>query len=220
MKPKQPDPPEKPPGITPEALEKIKAADIGNIIRRVKAGRPLTAQQRAQLEAMVQTPEPLDGDLVTQTRLCEIFNVSRAAVAGWRRAGRNVPAKVGRMEPLPAWRDWFNANPDAGKSNQKVSRTKEALQCEKLEIDIARATIDLDIARGKLIPADEARESMTRVVSGARSFFLKIPGDLAPQLEGLPAATIQRKLRAAIVEVLTMLSRETAEIYQKPETKS
>jgi hypothetical protein len=61
---------------------------------------------------------------------------------------------------------------------------------------------------------------MTRVVSGARAFFLKIPGDLAPQLEGLAAAAIQKKLRAAIVEVLSMLSRETAEIYQKPETKS
>jgi hypothetical protein len=155
-------------------------------------------------------------ETVTLRTICETFDISKAAIAGWRRDGRDCPRRLPTGEPLEAWKAWFAANADAGRSNQKPSKTKEALQCEKLQIDIARATIDLDIARGKLIPADEARESMTRVVSGARAFFLKIPGDIAPQLEGLPAATIQKRLRAAIVDVLTMLSRETAEIYQKP----
>ena len=158
-------------------------------------------------------------ELVTTTRLAELFGVSRKSIYQWRTEGREgLPEKVGDREDLAEWRAWFAANPSAGHSKGKPRKDRETLLCEKLEIEIQILETKLKKASRELMPVSEARESATRIYSAVKAELLKMTSELPPSLSGLGEVEIQKKLRAAVIGILTDLSSETNAAFEaKPE---
>jgi phage terminase Nu1 subunit (DNA packaging protein) len=69
---------------------------------------------------------------------------------------------------------------------------------------------------GELISSAEVRQSVYRVCRVVRDEFLKLPHDVPPRLEGLPASQIAKVLRAEIIAILTRLSDESANSFNNP----
>jgi hypothetical protein len=65
----------------------------------------------------------------------------------------------------------------------------------------------------ELVPVGEVRQSMTRVCSAARGELMKLTSDLPPRLEGLPASSMSKIIKAEIIAILTRLSDETSALY-------
>jgi hypothetical protein len=92
----------------------------------VKSGKTLTAAERKTLEQAAGSEDELPPELVTTTRLAELFQVNRKTIAQWRLEKRpGIPAKVGNKEPLAEWRAYFAANPSAGHYDGKPRKDRE-----------------------------------------------------------------------------------------------
>ncbi len=157
----------------------------------------------------------IEQDLVTMTRVAQLFGVSRKSLYEWRAEGREgLPEKIGDKEDLNAWRAWFAANPSAGHSKGKPRKDRETLLCEKLEIEIQILETKLKKASRELMPVAEARESATRIYSAVKAELLKMTSELPPSLSGLGEVEIQKKLRAAVITILTDLSSETNTAFE------
>ena len=205
--------------LTPDQLEKIRHADAANLIKKVKAGRTLTAAERKLLESLTDEPPPSDDDLITTSKLAQLFGINRKTVAEWRKENRpGVPAKVKGKEPLAEWRAWFAANPSAGHYDGKPRKDRESLLCEKLEVEIAIKKIELGIQAREYLPAGQVQEDITRICSAARAELINLSNDLPPRLAGLGEAQMQKVLRTSIHEILTRLADDANELYEQPET--
>lgn len=87
-----------------------------------------------------------------------------------------------------------------------VKILKEKLAGIKIAVQVRAETREL-------VPVGEVRQSITRVVSAARSQLLKLSSDVPPKLAGLSEAEMQNIIREEITEILTRLSDETSSLY-------
>jgi hypothetical protein len=168
---------------------------------------------------MKKAPKPtISSGYCTTSRLAELFGLNRKTIAEWRKLGHPVPAKVNGQEDLAAWREYFRANPEAGRADGKPRKDRETLLCEKLEVEIALARTKYEQQLGELVPVGEVRESATRIYSVVRGEFLKFAADLPPRLSGLSEVEISKVLRAEIMGILQNLSDESGKMYALKET--
>jgi predicted DNA-binding transcriptional regulator AlpA len=204
------------PTITPEVAGKLRAAQISNIVRKVREGKTLTAAESRMLEVAANPEE--ERELVTVTRISELFQISRKTIYEWRKEGKDIPAPIGKKEDLAAWRSWFAANPSAGHYDGKPRRDRETLLCEKLEIEIDLKRIEREQELKRLVPIIDVQENMTRITSAARSELLKLVSDMPPMLAGLDEHGVKSTLKTAVYAVLDRLSDSMNEAYAEEST--
>lgn len=198
------------PKLTADQVDKIKSANLANLVKKVRAGKTLTAAESKLLDQEI--GDSAGKMLVTTSRLAEIFGINRKTIAEWRKTKREgVPEKVGAKEDLDSWRSWFAANPDAGFGDMKPRRDRETLLCEKLEVEIAIKKIELEVESGKFVSLESQLAAGMQMGMVIKGIFLKLSSDLAPVLAGRPAGEIKTALDKYAREKLTELS-----LYESP----
>lgn len=196
------------PRLTSDQLDKIKHADVSNLIRKVKSGKTLTASERKMLEQAAQVDDGPVPELVTTSRLAQIFQINRKTIAQWRLENRpGVPVKVGNKEPIAEWRAWFAANPSAGHFDGKPRRDRETLLCEKLEVEIEIKKIELEVESGKFVSQESQRADGQKLGVILQGIIMKMSGDLTPVLAGRPAGEVKKAIDKYAREKLVELSQ-------------
>ena len=196
------------PRLTADQLDKIKHADVSNLIRKVKSGKTLTASERKMLEQAAQVDDGPVPELVTTSRLAQIFQINRKTIAQWRLENRpGVPAKVGNKEPIAEWRAWFASNPSAGHFDGKPRRDRETLLCEKLEVEIEIKKIELEVESGKFVSQESQRADGQKLGAVLQGMIMKMSGDLTPILAGRPAGEVKKAIDKYAREKLVELSQ-------------
>ena len=196
------------PRLTTDQLDKIKHADVSNLIRKVKSGKTLTASERKMLEQAAQVDDGPVPELVTTSRLAQIFQINRKTIAQWRLENRpGVPMKVGNKEPIAEWRAWFAANPSAGHFDGKPRRDRETLLCEKLEVEIEIKKIELEVESGKFVSQESQRADGQKLGVILQGIIMKMSGDLTPVLAGRPACEVKKAIDKYAREKLVELSQ-------------
>jgi phage terminase Nu1 subunit (DNA packaging protein) len=185
----------KPPVISQDQLDKIHQANAANLIKKVKSGKTLTSAERKILEGMAGH----DTEMVTTSRIAEIFGVNRKTLAQWRKEGKNVPNKIGGKEPLAQWRQWFEKNPDAGHFDGKPSKSREERLAEKVAVEIDLLKIKRDKLKSKLVSRSEVEEYFTRAAMAMQSFLRRYEREIPALCLGLSlsqsAPLVKRKTR-------------------------
>lgn len=198
--------------ISPENLEKLKAANLSNIVKKVKEGKILTAYEQRQLAAATKE----ESHLVAQSKICEIFNITRKTIAQWRREKKKgVPQKEGTQENLEKWREFFASNPDAGFFDGKPRADRETLLCQKLEVEVAIKKIELQQAEGSVVDMNDAKDAFTKIGSVVRVILMRLRADMPPTLEGLSAPAMAKKFDEFTVKVLQEISDNQNEIWNE-----
>ena len=196
------------PRLTTDQLDKIKHADVSNLIRKVKSGKTLTASERKMLEQAAQVDDGPVPELVTTSRLAQIFQINRKTIAQWRLENRQgVPAKVGNKESIAEWRAWFAGNPSAGHFDGKPRRDRETLLCEKLEVEIEIKKIELEVESGKFVSQESQRADGQKLGVILQGIIMKMSGDLTPVLAGRPAGEVKKAIDKYAREKLVELSQ-------------
>jgi predicted DNA-binding transcriptional regulator AlpA len=194
------------PMLTGDQLNQIKKKDIANLIGKVRQGKSLTAAERKILESAAGV-EPIDREIVSITRLAELFQISRKTIYQWRNEGRQgIPEKVGTKEDAAAWRSWFAANPSAGHYDGKPRRDRETLLCEKLEVEIDIKKIELEVESGKFVSQESQRADGQKLGLVLQGMMLKMASDLTPVLAGRPAGEVKKAIAKYAREKLVELS--------------
>lgn len=180
--------------LTPEQASKLHAANLSNIVKKVKAGKVLTAYEQKQLAAATKESD----DLVPQKNICEIFSITRKTIAQWRREGKDgVPKKETGGENLKKWREFFSSNPDAGFFDGKPRSDRESLLCQKLEVEIEIAKLKKSRLDGELISMSDVNDGMAAIGAVLRAAIARLQSDLPPILEGMSASQMSKRIEEA-----------------------
>lgn len=94
---------------------------------------------------------------------------------------------------------------------------KHQAQTVKLQIDGLLNAYKLREAAGKYVARATVDEALIRIAAAVKAAVLRMEADLPPMLEGMDPAAMQRTIRGKVDEVMTMLSDETAKIWQNDE---
>jgi len=142
----------------------------------------------------------------TVKTLAEGLGITRRAVSSALLAG--MPAD------LDAARQWRLVRVSGDDSAQTLRRERILLVREQRE----KAKLENEVRRGQLIDISKVQESVVNLVTSAKAELLKLTSDLPPILAGETAPAIQKKMRAAIIAILTNLSNGCDEQYQTDTT--
>jgi phage terminase Nu1 subunit (DNA packaging protein) len=196
--------------IDSATVDKINQANLANILKKVKAGKVLTAAERKLIEGSTEQ----SSELVTQKKIIEIFNITRKSIAQWRREGREgVPAKEHGMENLTKWREFFASNPDAGFFDGKPRQDRESLLCEKLTIEIECKKLELKKLEESTIDMVDVQNAFYKLGSVIRAGLLRMQADLPPALEGQSPSRMAKIIGEAAETLLNELSEREAELW-------
>jgi hypothetical protein len=154
--------------IGKDNLDKIRSANIGNIVKKVKAGKVLTAYEQKQLDAAKEDPLK-DQSQGSQKKVAQSM---KQAFAFWgipvlvmkqaKAAGclAFVEHRIHRDELLK----WIEANPEAGKTGGESS-TIEELKRQKLLEEVALLKIKVAKENGSSIEKEQARQEWARALA-------------------------------------------------------
>jgi hypothetical protein len=197
--------------IDSATVDKINQANLANILKKVKAGKVLTAAERKLIDGSSETPS----ELVPQKKIIEIFNITRKSIAQWRREGKEgVPIKEHGMENLAKWREFFASNPDAGFFDGKPRQDRESLLCEKLIIEIECKKLELKKLEESTIDMVDVQNAFYKLGSVIRAGLLRMQADLPPALEGQSPSRMANIIGEAAETLLNELSEREAELWQ------
>ena len=205
-----------PPRLTSDQLDKIKHADVSNLIRKVKSGKTLTAAERKTLEQAAESEDAQPPELVTTTRLAELFQVNRKSIAQWRLEKRpGIPAKVGNKEPLAEWRAYFAANPSTGHYDGKPRKDRESLLASKIEVEIDLLEIKRDRERGKLVPRAEVEELLVRIAMAMQSYLRRYEREIPALCLGLTLSQSTPLVKARTRELQDVLANTSTDFWNE-----
>lgn len=166
--------------------EKILEADKAALLKKVKKGKPLTAAQRAVVQAEA---SGYDDDVETYvenlTDLAKILGISRQALNVWRQmSGAPRPDSAGRHNTAA----WLKFRDERG---LKGSESSEDLLEKSRALRLRNEDLELDIAikRGEFIEIAELIELLGRFGANQKRLFVqklekewpsKFPKELKP----------------------------------------
>lgn len=99
----------------------------------------------------------------------------------------------------------------------KAAKTYNDARTLKVQIDALRAGYALEIEQKQHCSIAEMSEALIRIAAAVKAAVLRMEADLPPMLEGLHPPAMQRVIRGKVDEVMTMLSDESAKIWETDE---
>src|SRR4051812_27863090 len=178
--------------INNDTLKKIKQADLANIIRKVKAGKPLSKGERELLEASTSREEPKKRK-GKQGKTAEVSQVVDTMGAAASQMGYTVDAlkaakragckafKPGSRVDIFELEEWFALHPEITSVVDSKLTQKQAETMEKVNKALQRRD-NYARQRRQLIHEDEMRRTFARSVIAAKNKMLSIPSSLCQTL--------------------------------------
>lgn len=211
-------------GSKNDKLSKVRKANVGNLIKHLHSGKPLTAAQISLVEKELggeveqenQETDPMKLPL-TADQFASLVNLDKRRVQQLAKQG--VIEKEGRGKyPISEITSYIRylqelvqqrkiaAQPAEGSLNPEHERArKDAATADKLEMDLAER-------RGELLEAKDAEEEWTKAVMAIRSGALSLPSRMAEELARTnDARQVKELLRVEVYEILEELSEYGSE---------
>lgn len=207
--------------ISKEIAEKILKADINNIKAKAKAGKTLTAGERAIIAAQANgTPAadvPENGKAKNKAELARALGISRQRLNTIsKKTNFPKPGDDGTYD-VAACVTYLSS---AGVKLDKEPGTVGELKAELLREQIRKLKFANEAEARKYIAKGEIESELTRIITQFKSvLYSKLESELPPILEGLPAADIQIAVRDGIAEAFKTLESDkwkTAFAKQSP----
>jgi len=145
-------------GFDENAARKVLDKDFENLIRKVAAGRPLTAAERARIEARAAGSSDSTAYADNQVELAALLGITRRTLTTWRKmAGAPKPLANGQYD-VAAWREFVRSK--GLKGGGEPVGNQEALKARKLLAEIEEKELRLAIRRGDYLSKEEVRRSI------------------------------------------------------------
>jgi hypothetical protein len=193
--------------ITPEEFEKLNTTQLANVVRKLAAGKTLTAREDAILAKSVAagaaTSAPAAGYAKTWDDLADACGVDRRTLTNTRkRFGEKCPqARAdGRHEVAP----WILFLSEAGVegrgvNNPEIAFTDEReLRLQERRLRVERETLLLERERENLLPVADFETALGIMLGQFRATMNAMPGRGAGKIVMRARAAVLQMLKAAL----------------------
>jgi hypothetical protein len=190
-------------GLDPASAETLLKADMLNLTRKVKAGRPLSPGERKLLSSVAGGgPAVASAYVRTQVELAKAIGVERKTVARWRKIQGNPGCEADGRWNVAAWRAFkaSRAGENDGDGVDSVTTLKARhilLQNQKLEHQIA-------VMRREYVPAAEVERWGAELGAAIRKVVRQIH-QAAPSVVGMQVEDAEARLREIEDEIVSQL---------------
>lgn len=183
--------------------QNVLLADLSNVLRKVKSGRPLSKYERQTVERCAAQAGPVDlapnmkaAAALLGTSL-RVIRQAKAKGCPAFRANGNVA-----VEPL---RQWLANN--AGQI--RTTGDRESLELDRLTLDVQRRQFDLDRDRRELVPLREVAASWSALTTAANSALWDLLVEQSPPLlAGLAAEAVRVEAKKIHTRFCQIVSAE------------
>lgn len=190
--------------ISPELAEKVLGADLQNLIRKVAAGKPMTAAERSRIEALAAGSTDSTTYAKTLVELADILGVTRRTLHNWQKLEGAPAALSNGYWPVADWREFIRLR--GLKSGKPAFSNEDALKARKLLAEVEERELRLHVKKGQYVPIEEVREAWTINVGRARTVIeSRLLNELPPVLSGMDAHGIRKELGLFLEEIYTLL---------------
>jgi hypothetical protein len=141
---------------------------------------------------------------VTLTEIAQVFGKGRDTIRA-QLVALNPISKRGKenLYSLPAVQAVMDRIRPKGEGPANADR--EDLEKKKLDLQCQRLQIDIDERLGKLLPVDEVRRHFATYTSAVTTHTRKLGGEIAPLLQGLSVAKMEKKIDASGEEMIAKI---------------
>lgn len=219
-----------------ETAEKVRLADLANVVKKVKSGKPLSKYERGLIDA-AQPPrpntappapeEPADSArwVSSHEKLGQIFGLHRASFPRIARNHADDPflpkPRANGDHDVEAWRAFFEDHPEIRRTEEN-SPEKTDLEREKLLEQIRGIRHENDVREARYVALSILTEQLTTAASEQKGILRdNLEGALPGKLVGMELDQVRIELKAIVdlicermerlLEGLPLFARRTAE---------
>lgn len=207
--------------ITPDQAARIKEANLGNVLKKVKAGKTLTAAEARMIDdaSEVATIDSHVADVAPSwPKLALELGISRKTLGLWRKMKGSPPPKADGSHDVRRWKE-FMVERGLGSKTEIIGDTDPVLRSRKLKAEVLQREIKVETLRRTLIPIDEVRERMHYHIGQTMLLmYKKLSNEMPPMLVGKSAVEMRKIIDGVIYELLKLL--RNAEYLDKSDQKN
>ncbi len=191
--------------ISQATADVILDADFRNIVSKVKAGKPLTAAERARVQAKAAGSTEELATARTVVELAAALGVTRRTLSNWRKMKDAPQPAANGSHDVSAWRDFVRSHGLKGSVDPGEGNT-EALKARKLLAEVEERELRVAVRKGEYVRTETVRHNWHILVGKAIALMrAKFENELPPILAGLDAQGIREEACRAIDEVCRVL---------------
>jgi hypothetical protein len=205
--------------------EKVRLADLSNVIKKVKSGKPLSKYERGLIDA-AQPPRPAgaaappeDTDEIwvsSYEKLGAIFGLHRASFPRINRDHPDAPsARQNGDHHVPSWRLFFADHPDIRR--QEEAPPEETDIKKQILLQELRELVHLnDVREGKYVLVTFLVDKLTAVATEQKSILREqCEGALPSRIAGgLNADDVRTELRRVVDDICNRMGRLIDELLR------
>ena len=191
--------------LTAEKAAALLKADLKNLDRKVKAGKPLSSSERNLLQSTLGGGKPSEKTYAdNQSELADILGVGRKTIQRHaKKEGSPGTAPDGRYN-VQSWRTWLRDNSTA---DGAVDPDRAALQDERLALQNKKLAYEVSILAKEYIPVADVEVWVAEMIGAAKKKLLSGPSSLAPQVVGMTVPEAEALIKEWIREALSHLHK-------------
>lgn len=193
--------------LTPEQASAVLKADLANLIKRTKEGKPLSSTQRAMVAALADGQDGAPSFAHSIVELSAALGCSRRTITRYLRRDGNPGSRADGRYDVTAWRTFlrqFGAlDEDAEPESEELDGSDPHLRGKLMAVKIEMAKLELARMRGELVSVESVRQ-LGAELGGAIRKTLTVHR-LASSLVGLSVGEIEDRLKEAEDETLLQL---------------
>jgi len=191
--------------LTPDQAATILRGDENNLIKKVAAGKPLSASERKHLIA-IQSGSGVEQTFVSNaTDLADALNVDRRTITNWKRKKGAPKTRPDGRYNVTEWRA-FKATQRSGERDGETGNAKD----EQVRLQNEKLAAQVEILRKEWIRVEDVEAQVGQIVVAAKRVLLGLPSALAPQVVGSSLSDAERLIREGINDALAQLHYDPA----------
>lgn len=174
-----------------EIAEKALRADLANVLKKVKAGKPLTDQERRLLRAQqdVGKPEEDRAWLANIDEICDVFGISRRSYLR-RKDEAGYPRKTQKGYSVEKVRAFLEKSGLVEADEETLN--KDAEQAKRIKVQRLIAEVELARKRGELIHREDHNRELVTLINivstGLQEWTARVAADFRKQPSVVTAA--------------------------------
>jgi hypothetical protein len=189
-----------PPLLSADHARRILAANVANIAKKAKEGKPLTTAEVELVRTASGHGEGPLGFAPNQVELAQALGVNRRTIQRWSRLDGCPGARSDGRYPIDEWRSWARTN------GLRVSEVLDAgeLKAEQLALQNEKLRHEIAVLRRVYVPARDVELLGARLGAAVRKVVTSLHL-LAPSVAGMTVLEAEVLLKDKEDEIVAQL---------------
>ncbi|MDP9290955.1 MAG: hypothetical protein M3O82_01165 [Verrucomicrobiota bacterium] len=167
-----------------EDAGKIRQKNIANILRKLNAGKTLTARE----EALLGGATPSDsGFAKTQDELAKACGVDRRTILNARKqfARTAPPKRADGRYPIYEYKTWLSQHAVSGRRGDVELESERDIKLQHARLRLDRERFDFEKEKDRMLPSTQFEAALARTLSAFVAALNAFPSRVNELLEGL-----------------------------------